>query len=128
MMGWIVAILLVVGAAFMLIASIGVARLPDMLTRMQAATKGGGVGLSFVLVALAIDLAETGPTIRALLAVVFVLLTAPVAAQVIARAAYLNGVRLWEGTQRDDLADSEDVERILEEERRVDREERKGLL
>ncbi len=116
-------ILLLVGAAFMLVAAIGVVRLPDTFTRMQAATKGGAVGISFVMLALAVELARVGPSMRAALAVVFVVLTAPVAAQVIARAAYLGGVQLWEGTTRDDLRDSGDVERIVEEEARSRRED-----
>ncbi|MCZ7685351.1 MAG: monovalent cation/H(+) antiporter subunit G [Sandaracinaceae bacterium] len=115
-MDTLAAVLLLVGSAFMLIAAIGVTRLPDTFTRMQAATKGGAVGLSFVMLALAVELARVGPSMRAMLAVLFVILTAPVAAQVIARAAYLGGVQLWEGTTRDDLRGSGDVERIVEEE------------
>lgn len=123
-MDWVVAILLLAGASLMLIAAIGVARMPDVFMRMQAATKGGAVGLSLILLALAVDLAAVGPSVRALLAILFVLLTAPVAAQVIARAAYLDGVQLWEGTGRDDLSDSGEVAAIVEQEREIEHDER----
>ncbi|UJR83009.1 monovalent cation/H(+) antiporter subunit G [Sandaracinus amylolyticus] len=100
---WIASVLLTVGSAFVLIASIGVARLPDLYTRMQAATKGGAVGLAFLMGAVALALQRAEATVLVALLIAFVMLTAPVAAHAIGRAGYLNGVPLWEGTRRDDL-------------------------
>lgn len=95
--------LLLVGAAFMLLASVGVLRMPDLFTRMQAATKAATLGSGCLLVAVAVYFGNLGVTARALAAVAFIILTAPVAAHMIARAAYFVSVPLWEGTVMDEL-------------------------
>ncbi len=96
-------LLLFVGSAFLLLAAIGVMRMPDVFSRMQAATKAATLGAACMLSAVAVHFDDFGVTIRALLVVAFVFLTAPVAAHVIARAAYFIGVPLWEGTTVDEL-------------------------
>jgi multicomponent Na+:H+ antiporter subunit G len=112
MTAWLAAVLVVLGAALMLVGSLGVVRMPDTITRLHAATKAGAVGLSLLMLAVAVELPGSSG-LEATLVVAFVLLTAPVAAHTIARAAYYTGVQLWEGTWRDDLRESGDVERIL---------------
>lgn len=101
----LVAALALTGAFFMLIAAIGVLRLPDLLLRMHAATKAGALGTGLVLVAVAVHFGEVGMTTRALAGVAFIILTAPVAAHIIGRASYASGVKLWQRTKRDELAD-----------------------
>jgi multicomponent Na+:H+ antiporter subunit G len=103
MIAWIVAVLLVSGAAFMLIAAVGLTRFPDLITRMHAAAKAGGVGVGLMATAVAVHAAEAEVVTEAVLVAVFLLLTAPVAAHMIARAAYLSGVPLWSGTTIDEL-------------------------
>jgi len=49
--------------------------------------------------------AELGITLRALAVIIFLLLTAPVAAHLIGRAAYYSKVKLWEKTWVDHLAE-----------------------
>ena len=97
------AILLLVGASFLLLAGVGVLRMPDLFTRMQAATKASTLGVTAMLLAVAAHFGELGVTTRALATSVFFLLTAPVTAHLIGRAAYFLGVPLWHGTVRDDL-------------------------
>lgn len=97
------AALLAIGTAFLLIASIGIIRMPDLFTRMQAATKAATLGIGCVLLAAAFSLGDLGVAIRALLTIGFFLLTAPVAAHMIGRAAYIVRVPLWEGTLADEL-------------------------
>jgi multicomponent Na+:H+ antiporter subunit G len=104
--------LLVLGGFFMLLAGVGVARMPDMFMRMQAATKAATLGVGCMLLAVAVHFNDLGVTTRALLVTAFVFLTAPVAAHVIARAAYSVGVPLWSGTFCDELR--EERERIAE--------------
>jgi multicomponent Na+:H+ antiporter subunit G len=100
-------LLLLVGALFVLVAALGIVRLPDLLMRMHAATKAGTLGAGLLLVAVAVALPDTSVVARALAAIVFLLLTAPVAAHLIARAAYLTGEAvLWERTCVDELADA----------------------
>lgn len=95
--------LLVLGGIFMLLAGVGIARMPDMFMRMQAATKAATLGVGCTLLAVSIHFGNLGVTTRAMLVTAFVFLTAPVAAHVIARAAYSVGVPLWHGTLCDEL-------------------------
>jgi multicomponent Na+:H+ antiporter subunit G len=100
----ITTILIVSGAFFMLVAGVGVIRMPDLLMRMHAATKAGTLGAGLLLLAVAVHFGTTGVTIRAVATVFFLLFTAPVAAHVIGRAAYFSGwLELWPGTRIDEL-------------------------
>ncbi len=96
---YIGAILLLIGAVFSVVAAIGILRLPDLYTRMHAASKTGtmGAGLSFVAIAV---VAFDGPVIlRALVGFIFLILTAPVGAHLLARAACLAGYKPSELTE-----------------------------
>jgi len=95
--------LLLLGAVFMLLAAVGVLRMPDLFTRMQPATKAATLGVACMLGAVAVRFADLGTASRALAGIAFVVLTAPVAAHMIGRAAYFVGVPLWEGTVVDEL-------------------------
>lgn len=99
------AILLLAGALFCLLGAVGLIRMPDLFTRLQAATKTGTLGVGFILVATAVHYGDLGVAVRAVLVIVFLFMTAPVAAHVIARAAYFVKVPLWEHTQMDQLRD-----------------------
>ncbi|MGD8241225.1 MAG: monovalent cation/H(+) antiporter subunit G [Desulfobacterales bacterium] len=96
--------LLLAGGLFGFVAAVGMLRLPDMIMRMHASTKAGTLGAGLILAAVAIHFMEVGITLRAAAAILFLLLTAPVAAHVIGRAAYRCGIRLWERTWVDELA------------------------
>lgn len=98
--------LLLIGSIFCLVAAVGMLRLPDTLIRMHAATKAGTLGAGFILAAEAVVAAELGTTLKAIAAIVFLLLTAPVAAHLIGRAAYHQGIRLFDKTWIDELGDS----------------------
>ena len=81
-------VLLLLGAVFSLIAAIGVLRLPDLYTRMHAASKAGAVGGGLVLIAVALLCFDVGVALRAIIGFVFLLLTTPVGAHLLARASY----------------------------------------
>ena len=100
-------IILFLGSLFCLIAGVGMLRLPDTLTRMHAATKAGTLGAGLILIAEAVFFRDTGITLRALAAIVFLLLTAPVAAHLIGRAAYHSGIKLSKQTWIDQLEDQD---------------------
>jgi len=106
----IIAVLLVLGGAFMLLAAIGVVRMPDVYTRLSAAAKSSTLGLSCLLFAAALYFSELGVTSHAVLIIGFVILTTPVSAHLTGRAAYFIGVRPWAGTVRDDLRGRYDPE------------------
>jgi monovalent cation/proton antiporter MnhG/PhaG subunit len=95
--------LMIIGAAFALLAGAGVVRMPDLFTRMQAATKASTLGIGCIVLAVAVYFGDLSITTRALAIIAFVFLTAPIAAHMIARAAYFVGVPLWEGTVIDEL-------------------------
>lgn len=95
--------LMLIGAAFLLLAGAGVVRMPDLFMRMQAATKASTLGVGCIVLAVAMHFGDLGVTTRALATILFICLTAPVAAHVIARASYFVGVPLWEGTIIDEL-------------------------
>jgi multicomponent Na+:H+ antiporter subunit G len=97
------AVLLITGALFLLLAAIGIMRMPDLLMRMQTATKASTLGVGCVLLAAAVYFQDFGVAMRALLVIVFFFITAPVAAHMIGRAAYFVGVPLWERTIIDEL-------------------------
>lgn len=101
----IAAVLLIIGGLAMLLAGVGVLRMPDLFMRMQAATKAATLGAGCSLLAVAAHFGELGVTTRALLIIAFLFLTAPVAAHVIARAAYATGVKLWDASVYDQLRD-----------------------
>lgn len=91
--------LLIVGVGFTTLASVGVARMPDVFQRMHAATKAGGIGTA--LVVLGVVVAGVARPLNGILTIVFMLLTLSVASQLLARAAYLSGGPI-EGLERGD--------------------------
>ena len=99
----IVSVLLVSGGLFMLLASVGVLRMPDVYMRISTATKAATLGAGCTLLAAAVHFGTISISSRALTILVFIFLTAPVAAHVMGRAAYIIGVPLWEGTVMNDL-------------------------
>jgi multicomponent Na+:H+ antiporter subunit G len=112
----IAALLMVGGTIFMLVAAIGLLRLPDLYTRMHAVTKAGTLGVGLLLMAAAVSFGEVSVTARALMALLFVFLTAPVSAHMIGRAGYLGTAALWGGTAFDNWgAGYEEVQREGEE-------------
>ncbi|MEY3019872.1 MAG: hypothetical protein RLZZ272_856 [Actinomycetota bacterium] len=98
------AVLLLLGAALVLLAGIGLLRFPDVLTRASSGSKATGLGLTLVIVGVALVLATPRALVVLGLAALAQLVTAPVAGHVIARAAYRSGAPLWEGTHTDELA------------------------
>ena len=97
-------LLLVIGSGFALVAAVGVVRFPDLYTRMHAASKAGTLGSGVLLIALAVDAAELDVATRAVAGIVFLLLTAPISAHLLARAAYFAGTRPCGETEIDELA------------------------
>ncbi len=82
----LVGLFLIAGAAFVLIAAIGIVRLPDLLTRMHASTKAGTLGALLVLVGLALFEGSGEVVSKVVATILFLLLTAPIAAHMIGRA------------------------------------------
>lgn len=90
------------GSLLGLLAAVGVLRMPDVFTRMQASTKAASLGLGCLLLGTAVQFGDLTSLVRTASIGAFIFLTTPVAAHVIARAAYLSDVRLWSGTVLDE--------------------------
>jgi multicomponent Na+:H+ antiporter subunit G len=86
----IVSILVLAGGLFTAIAALGVVRLNDLLNRMHSSTKAGTLGSALTLAGAAVFFAEPSVVVRAVSTVLFLLLTAPIAAHMIGRFAVRN--------------------------------------
>jgi multicomponent Na+:H+ antiporter subunit G len=75
------------GALWSLIAGVGLLRLPDVLSRMHAATKPQVLGLLMMLLGVALRLRTADDITTLILVGLFQTWTVPVAAHMIARAA-----------------------------------------
>jgi multicomponent Na+:H+ antiporter subunit G len=103
---WITALLVIVSTFFMLLAAIGLVQMPDVFARLQVTTKGATLGAGLVLLAVGFFFADIAIFARALLGIAFLVLTQPVAAHMIGRAAYIGRADMWERTVVNDLEDS----------------------
>lgn len=98
------AILIVLGVTFDLLGCLGLVRLPDVYNRLQAATKCVTFGTCSILLGTFLVLGFTAAGLKCLLALVLVVLTAPVSAHVIARGAHRAGVALADHSVADAYA------------------------
>jgi multicomponent K+:H+ antiporter subunit G len=89
MIDGITALLVLIGAAFALIGSIGLARLPDFFSRLHGPTKATTLGVGSIVVASLIDVSaeSAGASFRELAISLFLFITAPVSAHMLAKAA-----------------------------------------
>jgi multicomponent Na+:H+ antiporter subunit G len=94
---------ILLGAFFAFIAGLGILRLPDVLIRMHASTKAGTLASGLIMLPVALGIGDAPTVARVVAIVVFLLLTAPVGAHMIGRAAFRSGVPLWR-TEVDDTA------------------------
>ncbi len=92
---------LIVGLFFLLVATVGLLRLPDVYNRLHATSKCDTLGAGLVLLSLALQ-SEAAVAIRLVLLIIFILVTNPTAAHVIARAAYTTGIRPLIGRSESD--------------------------
>lgn len=102
----IVGLFILIGAFLSLAATFGAIRLPDVYTRNHAISKSTTLGIMMVLLGTLLffiffeDLFNS----RLLLAILFILMTAPVSGHLIGRAAYNSGVKLADYSVTDELA------------------------
>lgn len=99
--------LITVGVLLILLAAVGILRLPDVYSRLNSATKAASLGIVCVLMGTAVLMPSPSNWLKLGLAAIIQLLTAPIGAQAVVRAAYRAGTPLWPGTQFDDLDDDQ---------------------
>lgn len=98
MIDLIMSFLILTGGFFAFVAALGIVRLPDVLIRMHASTKAGTLASGLIMAAVAVYFGDTSTVAKCIVIVVFLLITAPVGAHMIGRAAFRAGVKLWEPT------------------------------
>lgn len=102
-------IFLFLGGSFIFIAALGVLRMPDVYTRIHSSTKAGTLGIGLILLSIAIHF-KTGEVVtRSIATIFFIILTAPVSAQLIGMVAYKSGSKLWKGSVVNQLKESDSL-------------------
>jgi multicomponent Na+:H+ antiporter subunit G len=91
------------GTLLMLLASIGLLRFPDFYIRMSAITKGSILGLSLILLGMGIYFNQPDIFLKVLAVILFTMVTSPIAAHVIGRAAVQNKIPFWERTNLEEF-------------------------
>lgn len=87
MLELVTSVLLLIGAFFIFVGSLGLLRLPDFFMRLHAPTKASTLGVGGVLLASMAYALKDGLLIHELIITMFVFVTAPVSAHLLAQAA-----------------------------------------
>jgi len=93
---WLAAAAVMAGGALAFLAALGVLRMPDVYIRMHASTKAGTLGVLLIVLALVFLGASAAVVGKAIATFAFILLTAPIGAHLIGRAAYRAGIEPWQ--------------------------------
>lgn len=104
----LIGILSTIGALSILFASIGIVRMPDFYLRLSVTVKAATLGVGLFLACAGVVFPDVSVTTKVIAIAFFLILTAPVAAHMIARTAYHKGVPTWEGTVLDELKDEKE--------------------
>ncbi|MEE9236450.1 MAG: monovalent cation/H(+) antiporter subunit G [Thermoplasmata archaeon] len=115
---------LIVGVFFYFSGALGLLRFPDVYNRIHAATKTSTIGVVAILLSGVVALGIQPVSVKAMVIVLFLLLTYPVAGHLLARAAYRTGVVLTDRTLHDEYGPALELEEIEEDE--AGPEEREG--
>jgi multicomponent Na+:H+ antiporter subunit G len=108
MLEWFAALLVAIGVLTMILAAIGIARMPDIYMRIQTSTKASTLGVAAIFLAIAIQFGELASVTRSLALVAFVLLTVPAAGHALGLAARRVRLPMWDRTAFDDLKGKDD--------------------
>ena len=93
LVGWIGDLMLLLGALFIFLGAVGLVRMPDVYTRIQAGTKGVTLGSLALLLGILLHQPDWWP--KLLLIALFILFTSPIGGSTLVRAAYKTGVPHW---------------------------------
>ena len=102
---YLVAGLLIIGGFFVFVGSLGLAKLPDFFTRLHAPTKATTLGIGSVLIAsmLVTSVREGGFSVYELVISLFLFITAPVSAHMMAKAALHKKISMLDRTKNHDM-------------------------
>jgi multicomponent K+:H+ antiporter subunit G len=104
----IISVLLILGGLFVLIGSIGLLRLQDLYVRLHAPTKATTLGLGGILVGSMLYMLNTQGqlSVNELLITLFLVITAPVTAHVLAKVAMHHRVKMMSRTRNQELVEN----------------------
>jgi multicomponent Na+:H+ antiporter subunit G len=108
-------VLMVAGSLVVFLGAVGLYRMPDVYHRMQASAKASSLGVALLLLAVAFHFGDAQVTLRAVAGILFIFITVPVAAHLLARAAHRIRVPAWSGTLADELVEFQDERRRTRE-------------
>ncbi len=94
-----------VGLFFMFVGAVGIVRLPDAYHRMHAASKCTTLGLTGLLLAAILHIWALEITAKSALVIAFTFVATPIGTHLLAKAAHHGGLRMWERTLSDELAE-----------------------
>ncbi len=103
--------LIALGLVFDVVGCVGLVRLPDFYTRMQAATKCVALGTMLIIVGAVLTVGTFSAVAKGGLCLIFLLMTSPTGSHALARAAHRSGTRLWERSSVDQLANDAESHR-----------------
>lgn len=102
-------VFIIIGLVFDFFGCLGLIRLPDLYNRLQAATKCVTLGTCGILFGLFLFKGFTAAGLKALLCILFIILTAPVSAHALARGAHKSGVKIWDKSVCDKYEEDENA-------------------
>ncbi len=106
------------GLFFVFLGMVGLMRMPDVYNRLHTTTKIGTLGAFGVMISLFVRVGFEPIGIKALTLGLFLMLTAPIAAHMIGRAAFHHGICVSYGNEViDDYKDACENEEIAESEK-----------
>jgi multicomponent Na+:H+ antiporter subunit G len=88
---YVAVVLLLIGSVLSALAALGILRFPDVYTRLHAASKAGPLGAGVILLAVAFASGDWSIAVRCVLGLLFLIITSPVSAHLVARAALRSG-------------------------------------
>ncbi|WP_322406139.1 Na+/H+ antiporter subunit G [Idiomarina sp. PL1-037] len=110
---WLAAFFILLGAIFAFIGSLGLAILPDFFTRLHAPTKNTTIGIGGIVIAsILITSVQGAINLNELLIAIFLFLTAPISAHIMAKAALHTELKMFNRT-KDFRQEGDSYEHIL---------------
>lgn len=96
---------LILGAAIMASAAVGLLKLPDVYTRTSAVGTAAGLGVALMIVGVVVLDFSTLNLVKGIIAIIAQLVTSAIGSFVLARASYMTGSKPWSATVPDELAE-----------------------
>lgn len=112
------AVFVLLGSFLMLIAAIGILRLPDFYIRLSAVTKTSTIGIGLILLGAFIYLNNLTILLESIGILFFVILTSPASAHITAKAATHIKIPFWKHTNLEDYEKAPEMPDDPEKERR----------